>query len=409
MKILHTSDWHLGRTLYGKRRTPEFEAFLDWLLTTLQERKIDVLIVAGDIFDTTAPSNRMQQLYYRFLCRTAESGCRHVVVVGGNHDSASFLDAPKELLSFLDVHIVGAVSSKLEDELLVLRDSHGEPELLVCAVPYLRDRDIRFFEPGESFEDKNRKLVLGIEAHYRKLGRLAEERRAEAGKHVPIVATGHLFAAGGKTAEGDGVRDLYVGSLIHVGADSFPACIDYLALGHLHAAQKVNGSETMRYSGSPLPMNPSEAGQDKSVVLVEFEGTRPVIEILSVPEFQKMERVAGDLEALEVRLRELTLHGDNIWIEVVYRGEEIVPDLRERVFAWAAGSKLEILRIKNERALKNVLDGWGNSVPAESLDDLDESDVFLRCLEARSIPESERPGLLNTYREALSSLRSDER
>jgi exonuclease SbcD len=98
MKILHTSDWHLGRTLYGKKRYKEFAAFLDWLAQTIEEEKVDALLVAGDVFDISTPNNRAQELYYRFLCTVANSCCRHVVVIAGNHDSPSFLDAPKALL-----------------------------------------------------------------------------------------------------------------------------------------------------------------------------------------------------------------------------------------------------------------------------------------------------------------------
>jgi len=99
MKILHTSDWHIGRTLYGRKRYEEFEAFLVWLAGTIIQEQVDVLLVAGDVFDTSAPSNRAQELYYRFLCRIAASSCRHVVVTAGNHDSPSFLNAPRELLT----------------------------------------------------------------------------------------------------------------------------------------------------------------------------------------------------------------------------------------------------------------------------------------------------------------------
>jgi exonuclease SbcD len=108
MKILHTSDWHIGRTLYGRKRYEEFEAFLTWLAETIQQNEIYALLVAGDVFDTSAPSNRAQELYYRFLCRVAASSCRHIVVVAGNHDSPSFLNAPNELLKALDVHVVGS-------------------------------------------------------------------------------------------------------------------------------------------------------------------------------------------------------------------------------------------------------------------------------------------------------------
>ena len=150
MRVLHTSDWHIGRTLYGRKRYEEFESFLTWLAETIQQNRIDALLVSGDVFDTSAPSNRAQELYYRFLCRVAASVCRHVVVVAGNHDSPSFLNAPKELLRALDVHVVGSSTENTEDEVLVLRNEQDAPELIVCAVPYLRDRDIRVAEAGES-------------------------------------------------------------------------------------------------------------------------------------------------------------------------------------------------------------------------------------------------------------------
>ena len=143
MKILHTSDWHIGRTLYGRRRYEEFEAFLAWLLATIEREQVAVLLVAGDVFDSSTPGIRAQELYYRFLCRVADSCCRHVVAIAGNHDSPSFLEAPRELLRALDVHVVGVSGDNPMDEVLVLRNQQNNPELIVCAVPYLRDRDIR--------------------------------------------------------------------------------------------------------------------------------------------------------------------------------------------------------------------------------------------------------------------------
>ena len=225
MKVLHTADWHIGRSLYGRKRYEEFEAFLNWLAETIQQNEIDALLVAGDIFDTSTPSNRAQELYYRFLCRVP---CRHVVIVGGNHDSPSFLNAPKELLKALDIHVIGR-ASEASEEVLVLCNEQDVPELIVCAVPYLRDRDIRVAEAGESFDDKARKLIDGIREHYATVAALAEQKREELGADIPIVAMGHLFTAGGQT--GDGVRELYVGSLAHVTAGIFPACFNYLALG----------------------------------------------------------------------------------------------------------------------------------------------------------------------------------
>lgn len=179
MKILHTSDWHLGRALYGRKRYEEYKNFLSWLVETIQENSIDALLVVGDVFDTSAPSNRAQELYYHFLCRVAASSCRHVVCIAGNHGSPSFLNTLKELLKALNIHVVGSGSSSEfpEDEVPVFSNEQGIPELIVCAVPYLRDRDIRVAKAGESVDDKERKIIDGILTHYAAVAALVEQRR----------------------------------------------------------------------------------------------------------------------------------------------------------------------------------------------------------------------------------------
>ena len=405
MKLLHTSDWHIGRTLYGRKRYEEFEEFLAWLVETIQQNKIDALLVAGDVFDNSAPSNRAQELYYRFLCRVATSSCRHVVVVAGNHDSPSFLNAPKELLKALDVHVIGSASEALEDEVLVLCNEQDTPELIVCAVPYLRDRDIRVTEAGESIKDKERKLIDGIRNHYRNVAALAERNRKEFGVDIPIVAMGHLFTAGGQTVEGDGVRDLYVGSLAHVTAQIFPDSFNYVALGHLHVPQKVNGSETIRYSGSPLPMGFGEANQQKSVCKVEFHSTAAAVRLIDVPVFQKLERVKGDWADISSRILELAATGFQGWLEVIYEGDEIIGDLRECLEAAITDTQMEILRVKNSRIIDRVL---GQIHEQETLDDLNVNDVFERCLAVHEVPDDQRPELLRAYQETLSSLYEDD-
>jgi exonuclease SbcD len=401
MKLLHTSDWHIGRTLYGRKRYEEFEAFLTWLAETIEQNEIDALLVAGDVFDTGAPSNRAQELYYRFLCRVADSSCRHVVVVAGNHDSPSFLNAPRELLKALDVHVVGSSTASPQDEMLVLSNEQQAPELIVCAVPYLRDRDIRVADAGESVKDKERKLIEGIRTHYAAVASLAEQRRDELAAAVPIVGMGPLVTAGGQTVDGDGVRELYVGSLAHVTAGIFPACFDYLALGHLHVPQRVNGSENMRYSGSPLAMGFGEAKQQKSLCQVEFAGAAASVQLIEVPVFQQLERVAGDWGGICSRIQELSAKDAACWLEVIYEGDEVMGDLRERLEDEVSATQMEILRIRNNRIIDRVL---GQIHAEETLDDLNLDDVFARCLAAHEVPEEQRSELLQTYRETVSSL-----
>lgn len=405
MKILHTADWHIGRTLYGKKRYEEFEAFLVWLAETIEQNGIAVLLVAGDIFDTSTPSNRAQQLYYRFLCRVADSPCRHVVVIAGNHDSPSFLNAPKELLKALDVHVVANAATSLDDEVLVLRDGSGDPELIVCAVPYLRDRDIRVAEAGESIEDKGRKLIDGIRSHYEQVAAIAEGKRQQLENDIPIVAMGHLFTAGGRTIDGDGVRELYVGSLAYVTAAVFSDSFDYVALGHLHVPQTVGGSETIRYSGSPVPMGFGESNQRKSVCQVEFRGTVASVQMHDIPVFQHLECIKGNWDSISSRIRELSEMDFKGWVEIIYNGEHIVGNLRERLETAIVDTQIEILRIKNNRIVDSFI---GQIREEETLDNLHANDVFERCLNVNEVPVDQRPELLQSYKEIVSFLYEDD-
>lgn len=415
MKILHTSDWHLGRSLYGRKRYDEFSQFLDWLADTIEKERIDALLIAGDVFDTSTPSNRAQQLYYRFLCRVSDSCCRHVVVIAGNHDSPSFLNAPRELLRALDVHVIGAVTENIEDEVIVLYDG-DRPEAVVCAVPYLRDKDIRTVEPGETIEDKNVKLVEGLKNHYSEVVAGAEKKReklllqskiSNQKSEIPLVAMGHLFTTGGKTVDGDGVRELYVGSLAHVGKDAFSSSIDYLALGHLHVPQTVGGAEHIRYSGSPIAMGYGEAAQEKSVVILELgsegvgENIDGSIRNFPVPCFQPLVRITGTLDDIFGRIEKLKLEESRAWLEIEYTGSEVTGDLREMICEALVGSEMEICRIKDKRVADRVISSIQEE---ETLDDLDAKDVFSRCLDAFDVSEDDRDGLTEGYYEILQSI-----
>lgn len=404
MKILHTSDWHLGRTLYGRKRYEEFSLFLDWLMEIIESDGIEALLIAGDVFDSSTPSNRAQELYYQFLSRVSRSCCRHVIVIAGNHDSPSFLEAPKQLLRALNVHVVGAISESIDDELLIL-SAENKPEAIICAVPYLRDKDIRTTDAGETIDEKNAKLVEGIKKHYGAIARLAEQKQemlqGESYGDLPIIALGHLFTAGGITVEGDAVRELYVGSLAHIGSDAFPACIDYLALGHLHVPQIVGGKNHHRYSGSPIPMGYGEANQDKKVVIVTFSGRVPTIEDRVVPRFQELVRVTGTLEEILNILKNLKEQSSRAWVEVEYTGKESAPHLREEIEKFIEGTQMEIRRIRDRRVMERALTA---SVLEQTLSDLDEMEVFSRCLTAFDVPKEQHDALIASYSEIVKSI-----
>ena len=493
LTILHTSDWHLGRRLYGRMRYEEFEAFLSWLQETISAQKVDVLIVAGDIFDTMTPSNRAQALYYEFLGKVSKLCCEHIVIVAGNHDSPTFLDAPSKVLKFLNVHVIGTACDDLNDEVLVLDAVDGTPHCIIAAVPYLRDRDVRGSHAGESADSKDANVIKGIRAHYDEVASIAKARQEHLSdahqRHIPIIATGHLFAAGSKTTEDDGVRDLYVGSLGQISADMFDDGFDYVALGHLHVPQRVGGCEHIRYSGSPIAMGFGEAKQQKQVLLVEFgevekslsdestilqpanttskvekvakkaviqtpefmddlfgfveqeesaainvneepftqseavqldstfttsdltsqrlhhdESRQMQVISLPIPCFQKLAQITGDLTAIAATIKSLQ-PSESIWLEVIYDGDEIVNELREAVNAMIEGLTCEVLKVKNTRTYNKVLNQPQSS---ETLQDLNELDVFDKCLEINGIADTQKASLRSAYQQILHNIYHDD-
>lgn len=398
MKILHTSDWHLGRSLYGKKRYDEFSSFLDWLVEIIISRQIDLLLICGDVFDTTTPSNRAQQLYYNFIQRVTDTTCRHIIIIGGNHDSPSLLAAPKSLLEQFRVFVVGSSTDDPGEEVFVLKDSRGNDELIVCAVPYLRDRDIRLSRAGESTEDKTANMTGGIAEHYREVTEIARQLQTDSATSPPIVATGHLFAAGGKTVEGDGVRDLYVGSLSHIHNSIFSEHIAYLALGHLHSSQVVGGNPLHRYCGSPLAMSFAEGGRDKCVLIAEVSPDQVQAEEVAVPRFQQLASIRGDRQSITDQINELRSSGDSIWLEVLFAGDEPATTLQADLLELIQGSSLEILRVVDTRLNINVSTGSDSAI---SLEAMGEEDVFRKCLLLRDVPEHKHDELLTLFRHTM--------
>lgn len=403
MIFLHTSDWHLGHTLYNARRHEEFAAFFGWLLETMRARQVDALLVAGDVFDTGTPGPQAQKLYYDFLRRVRETGCRHVVITAGNHDSPSFLEAPAEVLQMLSVHVVGQARENPGDEVICLRAPDGRPEAFVCAIPFLRDRDVRRQEDGETPQDKERRLAQGISAHAGAVCAAALQMRQQTGLGVPVVAMAHLYISGAAPgARDDGSRPLYVGTLGEVPETIFPPELDYVALGHLHRAQKA-GHDRIRYSGSVLPMSFSET-QAKSCFLVSVSPQGTQVETIGIPVFRRLVQVRGSVAEIQDQLRHLQSEGKSVFVDVVHTGDAVSDDLRRQIQeTLEPGRKeiIEILRFGSERRASQVIE------PAslqETLEELDELEVFGRRLNGIVPPLSpeKREKLLQLYQETLA-------
>ena len=304
MRILHTSDWHLGHTLHEHHRRHEHQHFLGWLLDTLESENVDALIVAGDIFDTSNPPSTAQDMLYRFIAQArTRLPSLDMVFVGGNHDSPSRLDAPHPLLSQLGVAMVGGYVREDGDRMVVpLRGRDGEIAAWVAAVPFLRAGD---WDGGD--DENGGGMVEGVrKAYQRVLERVAEKRRPE---HA-LIATGHCYMTRATLSEGS-ERKIHGGNQHPLPVDIFPEHVDYVALGHLHFAQQVDGREHVRYSGSPIPLSLDEREYKHAVCIVDFvQGRFAALEERRIPRLVDIIRVprssgAAPLDEVCAELRRL--------------------------------------------------------------------------------------------------------
>lgn len=390
--MLHTSDWHLGHCLMSRDRKEEHKKFLNWLRDTIEIQKVKVLIVSGDIFDTGTPPNYALRMYYQFLAEVASLPLDHVIITGGNHDSPATLNASKEVLKAVKTTVI----TNPHNEIIHIKTPSGETSALICGVPFLRERDLRDSEAGETYEDKSRKMVNGISCHYKELAEKARNINKNLPMKVPVIATGHLFSRGG--VKTDGVRDIYVGKLGEIPVENIDYGFDYIALGHLHKPQKVGGTEHIRYSGSPIPLSFSEASSVKEVVLVDFSKESAKIQPLKVPEFQKLRLISGDFPAIEQEIKKLE---ENVWLEVRYTGEEGIPNLENRVEELLEETSAELFAVKRVQRNRGQL----NSEDAgEYLDDLTPEEVFSALLDNQNITGDEVPQLKMAYNEILNTI-----
>lgn len=432
MKILHTSDWHLGQSFFTKSRKNEHAAFLKWLLQQVEAHQIDAIIVAGDVFDTGTPPSYARELYHAFIGELQGMQCT-LVVLGGNHDSVSVLNESKALLKYLNSHVIASTYGELSEQVITLNDRKGQPSAVLCAVPFIRPRDVLVSEAGQSGTDKRQALGDAIKQHYGALYNEAlslrasiEEKQGEEGSKnsaaIPIIATGHLTALG--VSQSESVRDIYIGTLEGFDAKGFPPA-DYIALGHIHRPQKVAKTEHIRYSGSPIPLSFDELNTQKQVVLITFESesTTPTISTLPVPRFQAMEVIKGDLKAIEAAINKsdaITLASqtdgavsevdkalsefnktisatdnaisskDPVWLCIEVETEDYLTDLQQRIQGLLEGKNAEILQLKRKRKrMVNSLTEKQNVQLSElSVNDVFEARLALESIEDNTTSES---------------------
>ena len=388
MRFLHTADWHIGNLFHEYDRYPEHQQFLQWLEATLQQESIDVLLVSGDVFDLSNPSAAAIKLFYSFLRNaTASNSNLQVIIIAGNHDSASRLEAPKPLLENSKIHIIGVVERNADGEIdyekliIPINDQHGNTKGYCMAVPFLRPGD----HPVK--EDCNNPYAEGIKSFYHELHDRVNATRKE---NEFIVAMGHLHAQKAETSEQDSIERAIMGGVESIAADAFHSNISYVALGHIHKAQRIGGMEHIRYSGSPIPMSFSEINYKHQVICFEMIGTGvqnlrsievPVsIPLLQVPKTHlPLEQVLEELSRLE-QVNTASLTAPYLQVRVLLNKPE--PSLRHQVEQALKDKNVKLARID----VKYPRQDDENKLPGihhELLDQLRPYDIFSRMYQNR--------------------------
>lgn len=383
MRLFHTSDWHLGQNLHGQERDFEHACFLEWLLRQLKHEQPDALLIAGDIFDTVNPPVKAQERLYDFIVSAHEQQPGlSIVMIAGNHDSGSRIELPAPLMRRLRAHALGRVLWLDDGQLdagrllLPLTDASGKVAAWCLALPFLRPAEVTGRHLGEDY-------LKGIAQVHEWLIAAAEERRQPG---QALIAVSHAHMAGGAVSE-DSERSLVIGNAEALPASLFGPQISYVALGHLHKPQKVNGEERIRYSGSPIPLSFSEIDYKHQILDIRLDGEQLLsVEPRLIPRAVNLQRLGpaplGEILAQLGALPDIDLLAEEQrqpWLEVRIRLDEPQPDLRQQVENALQGKAVRLVRIAAEYAGSASGDGEDGMAGLIELDQLSPEELFRRA------------------------------
>ncbi len=399
MRLLHTSDWHLGQSLHNFDRHYEHQRFLDWLLDTIVSEQADALLVAGDIFDNANPSAASQRQLYTFLQQArARAPQLDIVVIAGNHDSPGRLEAPGPLLGVHGTTVIGYPhrdadgNIAMERMLVPLTGKDGAVGAWVLAVPFLRHGDVPRLpsvEPQAATEGADATqpdpYLSGIAELYRQALELASSRAADG---QAIVAMGHCHMVNG-TMSADSERRIVIGGTEMLPTGIFPPPIAYAALGHLHLAQQVGPHAHIRYCGSPIPLSFAETSYAHQVLRVDLNGAQvgeitalPIpraVQLLRVPEKPAtLEEVKAALAALD--LPDVPLEQQPL-LEVRIKLTAPEPGLRAAIEEALQGKPIRLAKIETSSAARASFEEAALSL--DQLATLQPDDIFKRLYQQR--------------------------
>lgn len=400
MKIIHTSDWHLGKQLQKVDFSEDMDLFFNWLTDYIRNEGIDVLLMSGDLFDQANPSQQALKQYYELLKKLIPLDCK-VIITGGNHDSPQVINAPKEILNLLDITVIGGKADTIADLFIEIKKENEK--VVIAAVPFLRDRDIRNATPGESYSDKIDEIKKGLASYFTEVNTYYKQNYLNS----PYILMGHLYAHGVSVSESE--REIQIGNQAGIEAKIFGSEPHYVALGHIHKPQILGGKNNIRYSGSPIPMSFSEKNDQKQIVHLELKKEELEIKTIPVPSFRKLVTLKGSYLEVSEKIQN-------------YKTESILSDLAELIIV-EEKENVETIRLVEELALSepgNGLQIVKNKIEFNSMlkgssefftlsDDISSFtpvQLFEKRLEQESNLEN-RTELIQAFKDILNTIQND--
>lgn len=402
MKVLHTSDWHIGKQLHKVDLSEDIDLFFNWLIEFIEKEKIDVVLVSGDIFDQANPSQAAFKQYYDFLTRVVKTKCK-LILTGGNHDSVSVLNAPRDLLNAFDITVIGGVPLEVKD--LFIEVKKGDERIVVAAVPFLRDRDIRKSAPGQSYSDKIQQTKDGIQEYFKEINEHYENHFSG----VPFFVMGHLYVQGSHLSESE--RDIQIGNQAGVKSDIFGANPCYIALGHIHKPQVVSASRNARYSGSPVAFSFSEKEDEKQVVLIELSEDIIVQEV-KIPSFRRLVAFEGTMDEVEKKVESFRGNTDLHQQPLIALGEIIVHEateslaVRQQLDELMESSQEGVIKlVKSRLHFSNVFKGASDHFESGTdVSDVTPLQMFEKKMDMELEGVANREELINAFKEILEKM-----
>jgi len=382
MKILHTADWHIGQLFHEYDRTYEHQQFLNWLVKTLHEEHVDVLLISGDIFDLSNPSAAAIKMFYTFLNRAVKiNPLLQIIITAGNHDSASRLESPKPLLESSNIHIIGVVEKDVngnidyEKMIIPLKDKKGNIKAWCMAVPFLRMRDYPVIA------DCDNPYAEGVAKLYEEVYQCALNKIQNG---QSIICMGHLHTQYAEKTGMDDFERVIMGGVECISATAFHEDIKYVALGHIHKAQRIGGKEHIRYCGSPIPMSFSELNYKHQVVVFELaEGELSNLHTIEVPVAVSLLRVPSRhskisevLSALE-QLPPINGSPDLMpYVEVCVLLDNPEPAIRFKIQSVLNGKNARLAKINVKYPDSLSSENNRSIIANDKLQELQPSDIF---------------------------------